>query len=150
MKVYLDTCSLQRPLDDKTQLRIRLEAEAILSVLDLAKAGRIELVSSDTLLFEVRRNPHHARREFALETIAGFTNHVELTGGIQRRAKILNQAGIQTLDSLHLASAEAAGVDIFCTCDDWFLTKAKREAMRGRNVVSPLEFAEELEKWQSQ
>jgi predicted nucleic acid-binding protein len=88
--------------------------------------------------------------EFALETIAGFTNHVELTAGIQRRAKILNQAGIQTLDCLYLASAEAAGVDVFCTCDDSFLTKAKREAMRGLNVVSPLELAEELEKWQSQ
>lgn len=28
MKVYLDTCSLQRPLDNKTQLRVLLESEA--------------------------------------------------------------------------------------------------------------------------
>ena len=27
MRIYLDTCSLQRPLDSKTQIRIILEAE---------------------------------------------------------------------------------------------------------------------------
>ena len=32
MLLYLDLCSLQRPLDDKTQLRIALEAEAVLVV----------------------------------------------------------------------------------------------------------------------
>ena len=36
MRIYLDTCSLQRPLDDRSQLRIRQEAEAILYVLELS------------------------------------------------------------------------------------------------------------------
>ena len=55
MRVYLDTCSLQRPLDDKSQLRIRLEAEAILSVLDLIKAGQLELVSPLELAEEIEK-----------------------------------------------------------------------------------------------
>jgi len=150
MKVYLDTCSLQRPLDDKSQLRIRLEAEAILSVLDLSKAGQVKLVSSDALIFEVRRNPLQARREFALETITGFSSHVELTESVRVRAETLNQVGIKPLDILHLASAEAEGVDVFCTCDDSFLSKAKREAEGEIKVVSPLELAEKLEEWKSQ
>jgi predicted nucleic acid-binding protein len=150
MKVYLDTCSLQRPLDDKSQLRIRLEAEAILSVLDLSQAGRIELVSSDALLFEIRRNPHRTRQEFALETMAEASEHIEISESIEARAEELNQAGIKTLDSLHLASAEIGEADVFCTCDDTFLNKAKRE-VRGRPmVVSPLELAEELDQWLSQ
>ena len=37
MNVYLDTCSLQRPLDDQTQIRIRLEAEAVLAIIELLK-----------------------------------------------------------------------------------------------------------------
>ena len=41
MKFYLDTCSLQRPLDDKSQLRIQLEAEAILAILMLCKDGDV-------------------------------------------------------------------------------------------------------------
>jgi len=80
MKVYLDSCSLQRPLDDKSQLRIRLEAEAVLSVLDLVKAGRIQLVSSDTLDFEIGRNPNPTRYDFASETIAGA--RFSGTGGV--------------------------------------------------------------------
>jgi len=51
---------------------------------------------------------------------------------------------------LHLASAEAGEVDFFCTCDDAFIKKAKREVRGKTKVVSPLELAEEIEKWQSQ
>jgi len=39
MKVYLDMCSIQRPLDTKTHARIAVEAEAILGVLTLCEAG---------------------------------------------------------------------------------------------------------------
>lgn len=42
MKIYFDNCALQRPLDDKSQTRIRLEAEAILSILEQCKAGNAE------------------------------------------------------------------------------------------------------------
>lgn len=52
MTIYLDTCNLQRPLDDKSQLRIRLEAEAVLSVIDLVESGSLGLVSSDALSFD--------------------------------------------------------------------------------------------------
>lgn len=150
MRVYLDTCSLQRPLDDKSQLRIRLEAEAVLSVLDLARAGHLELVSSDALTYEIGRNPHRTRREFAQETAAAASHVIELSEPITQRARKLNRAGLATLDSLHLAFAEAGKVDFFCTCDDSFLKKAKREVRGRTKVVSPLELAEKLETWQSQ
>ena len=29
MRIYLDTCSLNRPMDDKSQLRVALEARAL-------------------------------------------------------------------------------------------------------------------------
>lgn len=37
MTIYFDTGSLQRPLDDKSQLRIALEAEAILGLITLVE-----------------------------------------------------------------------------------------------------------------
>ena len=147
MLVYLDTCSLQRPLDDKSQLRIRLEAEAVLSVIDLAEAGALELLSSDALRYETTRNPHPARKQFVWEVLAGASAHVGFSERVETRAKVLNQTGIDTLDSLHLASAEEGEADFFCTCDDAFLQKAKREANDETRVVSPLELAEELETW---
>ncbi|HZF38148.1 MAG TPA: hypothetical protein VE715_04960 [Blastocatellia bacterium] len=70
MKVYLDTCSLQRPLDDQTQMRIRLETEAVLGIIALIENDDLELVSSEVLLFESRRNVDATRREFAMEVLA--------------------------------------------------------------------------------
>ena len=51
--IYLDTCSIQRPLDNKLQPRIFLEAEAILTRLSLVEAGELGLLSSDVLKFEI-------------------------------------------------------------------------------------------------
>ena len=70
MKIYLDMCSIQRPLDTKTQPRIAVEAEAILGVLTLCEAGQVELMTSDTLVFELERNPHSVRKEYALKVLA--------------------------------------------------------------------------------
>lgn len=149
MIVYLDTCSIQRPLDDKSQLRIRLEAEAVLSIIDLAEAGEIDLLSSDALAFENERNPHPTRQQFGFEVMNEASKHVALSEAIEVRAQTLNQAGIKPLDALHLASAVEAGADYFCTCDDSFLNKAKRQDTAAATVVDPLELAEEIEQWQS-
>ena len=43
MRVYLDNCSFNRPFDDQSQLRIRLEAEAKLYVQQELREGRLEL-----------------------------------------------------------------------------------------------------------
>ena len=39
MRLYLDVCCLNRPFNDRTQARIRLEAEAILTVLSRIVQG---------------------------------------------------------------------------------------------------------------
>jgi len=52
MKLYLDNCAIQRPLDDKAQIRIALESEAILGIISLVKDNEIELVLSDILEYE--------------------------------------------------------------------------------------------------
>jgi hypothetical protein len=50
MRIDFDMCSLQRPLDDKSQLRVHLEAEALLGIIEFCESGQAELVSSDALL----------------------------------------------------------------------------------------------------
>ncbi len=146
MKVYLDTCSIQRPLDDQTQIRIRLEAEAVLGVIALIEQGSLELVSSEASLFETRRTADMTRREFALEILAKAAHFVQVDNDVQSRAKDLNAKGMMALDALHLASAESAGADYFCTCDDKLLKKAKRLCATGLKAVSPIELLEEIEK----
>lgn len=144
MKIYLDMCSIQRPLDSKTQPRIAVEAEAILGVLTLCEAAQIELMSSDTLLFEVGRNPHPVRKEYALKVLAKAVAFIATDSDVEERARIFQAEGIKPLDALHLASAVIAKADYFCTCDDRFLKQAKATDTGQTKVVSPLELITEV------
>lgn len=49
MKIYFDNCCLQRPFDNKSQIRIRIEAEAILSIIELIEEGKFELIISSVV-----------------------------------------------------------------------------------------------------
>lgn len=120
IKIYLDTCSIQRPLDTLTQTRLRLEAEAILGVLAQVKAGNVDLISSTVLELEIMQNPVTVRKEHGEQVIAQATAIVLIDTSIEQRATYFGQAGVKAMDALHLAAAEAAGVDYFCTRDDRF------------------------------
>jgi predicted nucleic acid-binding protein len=145
VKIYLDTSGLQRPLDNRTQLRIAVEAEAVLGLIGLLEAGEVELVSSDVLLFESRRNPRAERREYALAVLEKAASFVQLDETIEKRARDFEATGLKPLDALHLASAEAAWADYFCTTDDELLKRGRTIAGLKSRVVSPVELIEELE-----
>ena len=44
MLIYLDTCAVQRPLDDRRPLRIRVEADILLAVIAAAEVDHLELM----------------------------------------------------------------------------------------------------------
>ena len=144
MKIYLDTCSIQRPLDSKNQIRILLEADAVLGIIALCDAGQVELVSSDALLYETRRNPNPVRKDHALAILDKANTIIAINDIIEKRARLFVERGIRPLDALHLASAEAAGVDYLCTCDDRFLNKAKQMSDLSIKIISPVALIEEL------
>jgi predicted nucleic acid-binding protein len=143
-RIYLDTCSLHRPLDDRSQARIALEAEAILAVLALCENNTLTLVSSDVIAFEVNQNPHPQRKIFVTGIIEQAQEVFTLTQEITDRAKGFEQQGIKAIDALHLATAEAANVDFFCTCDDRFYRRTKDVSSLAIRVVTPLELAQEV------
>ncbi len=145
MTVYLDVCSIQRPLDTKDQARIAVEAEAVLAVVSLIEAGIVELISSEPLLFEASRNPDQTRREYVLEVLGKATQFVRLSEEIERQARTFTEAGLKPLDALHLASAEISKAEFFCTCDDKFLKKAKAMDNLTVRAVSPIELIEKAE-----
>jgi len=145
MKIYLDNCALQRPLDDKSQTRIRLEAEAILSIFDECRSGSIDLVSSETLEFEIEKTSLEIRRTYAESALELATSNVVVNDNIENRASKFVSLGIKPMDALHLASAEEAEADYFCTCDDRFYKRAKSVSGLATVVVTPLELIEELD-----
>lgn len=120
-KIYLDACSIQRPLDNKSQLRIVLEADAVLGILSLVETNKVDLIASEILLFEINRNSNQIRKEYALEVGSKAKGFVEINPGIQKRSRYFSEFGTKPLDAVHLACAEEAQVDYFCTADDGFL-----------------------------
>jgi len=145
VKVYLDMYAIQRPLDTPDQIRIVLEAEAILGILLLCETRQLALVSSDALRYELEQNPLPARKEYARAVLRLAHTHVPLSEEVRERASQLTELGFKPLDALHLASAEAAQVEYFCTCDDRLLSKAKKATGQRIKVVSPLELVQEIE-----
>lgn len=61
MLVYHDICCFNRPFDDQSQLRVRLEAEAKLSIQEKIRAGSIKLAWSYMVDFENTANPFEER-----------------------------------------------------------------------------------------
>jgi len=146
MKIYLDNCALQRPLDDKSQIRIRLEAEAILSVIGILETHNFELVTSEALEFELEQTPRKARIAYGRSVLENADLRVEINEGIEKQARNFVNSGIKPMDALHLASAEVANVDYFCTCDDRFLKRARKINKLSFEIVTPLELIELLSK----
>lgn len=126
MRIYFDNCCLNRPFDDLRDNAVRLEAEAVLSIIDFCESGGWSFFGSDVLLDEIREMPEADRREkvILLYSLAKF--NIELTEKIVSRAKELERFGIKAYDALHLAGAEAGAADVLLTTDRNFIKAAKR------------------------
>ena len=62
MRIYLDNCSLNRPFDDQSHIRIRIETEAKLYLQEKIKKLEIELIWSYILELENDQNPFEEKR----------------------------------------------------------------------------------------
>ncbi len=144
MRIYLDACSLQRPLDDRGQPRINVEAEAMLTILALVESGNLELLSSEVLEFELAQIPDVARQARAREMLKLAGQVLKVTDEIEAQADTLVKAGVKPIDALHVATASSTKADYFCTCDDPLLKKARKLKTLETKVVSPLELIAEV------
>jgi predicted nucleic acid-binding protein len=127
MRVYLDACCLSRLTDDQSQARIREEAEAVEQVLVGVRRGTVELLSSEALDDEVRRNPSMDRRVEAQTTLSLAATIIKIDEDMALRAQSLVGLGYGPFDALHLAAAESAGADALLTTDDRFLKRTARK-----------------------
>jgi hypothetical protein len=71
MKIYLDVCCLNRPFDDQTQHRIRLESEAVIAILDCCQSKDWQLVGSEVIDFEISQTPDANPLKWLTEVIEG-------------------------------------------------------------------------------
>jgi hypothetical protein len=147
VRVYLDLCCLKRPFDFQEQPVIRLQTEAVLSILALP-SDTVELLQSQALVLENSLNPNQARREavalWLSEAVAIAPNETDLSVRINE----LVAKGFKSFDAFHLASAELSGVAVFLTVDLPLLRLAARLSAELHVPVSdPVHFIEEISQW---
>ncbi len=144
-KIYLDTCCLNRPFDDQTQERVRLESEAVLAILSRIEKGEWEWIGSEVLSDEIEQIPD-VQKLSRTKLLSGFIRqNVEIGEAETERAKELQKEGFQVFDALHIACAETAKVDAFLSTDDRLLKLAKRLTNKLRvHVENPLLWVEEM------
>jgi predicted nucleic acid-binding protein len=127
MKIYLDACCLNRPFDDQSQNRIRLEAEAIVIIMNRMHNKEWEWIGSDVLVAELENTPNIEKRNYLSELSECVHTNVTLTENEIIRADELENIGFKSFDAMHIACAESADADVFLTTDDKLLKNAQRE-----------------------
>jgi predicted nucleic acid-binding protein len=145
MKVYLDACCLNRPFDDQSQPRVRLETEAISLILGKLHEREWDWAGSEMLLYEVGQNPDLENRQRVLSYASLAHQIVETNDKVLRRAEELEKSGFDSYDAIHLASAELAKIDVFLTTDDQILKVAHRKQnLFSFTVENPVKWLEEV------
>ena len=144
MRVYLDMFCYNRPYDDQSQLKVAMETQSKLHIQNLIKQGKLDLVGSYTLDYEVSRNPYEMRKQsiiqFIRENMKAYVG-AERAGIIGSVAAEIMKTGVKEKDSYHVAAAIYAGCDYFISTDRRLL-KFKSDRIK---LVTPIEFVTETE-----
>lgn len=146
MKIYLDVCCLNRPYDDQSQDRIRLESEAVIAILRHIELGEWFLVSSAIVSYEISRTSDEERKRRLYLAVRKASEYVPVGRKTQFRAgELKHQLGIRTYDALHIACAEIGGADVFLSTDDKLVKAPKRNSQATNiRVENPLNWLQEV------
>jgi len=125
MLIYLDLCCFNRPFDDQSQSRIRLETEAKLAIQQHIRDGRHSLIWSHILEYENSLNPFIDRRESIHEWRKYSAVNVTHSDLLVNIANDFIRSGIKEYDALHVAAAITANAELFITTDDRLVKKLK-------------------------
>jgi predicted nucleic acid-binding protein len=144
-RIYLDVCCLNRPFDQQSQARIRLETEAILEIINYCQAGTWTLITSNVLEAEISQTPNQERIE-NVKKILSIAKIKVLSGDwLQKRSSQLQKLGFASYDAAHVASAERASSDIFLTTDDRLVRKSHAFAQLLKvQVNNPLQWLAQI------
>ena len=143
-KIYLVNCVLNRPFDDQSQERVRLETEAIILLLSRVERKEWTWLGSQALEIEIDKAPDAEQQSRLRRVIEFVGSTVEIGEKELERANELQKAGFVGFDAVHLACAESGKADVFLTTDDRLLKRAKRLAKKLRvKVENPLDWMKE-------
>ena len=143
MRVYLDNCCFNRPFDDQSQIRIRLESEAKLKIQEEIQNRNLELIWSYILDYENGKNPFQERKYRIKEWKKYAIADIEESPSLIQMANAINEKGISKIDSLHIACAIISKCDYFLTTDDKVLKLST--VVSEITVDDPIGFVKEVQ-----
>lgn len=116
--IYLDTNAYSRPFDDQTQMDIQAEANAFLEIIAGVKTGKLFLLGSDILDFEVH-NVISAEKRSKIEDYLNLCHkHLVSSEEVLNLGKqIQADCHLRARDALHIASAIIGQARYFLSCD---------------------------------
>jgi hypothetical protein len=145
LTVYLDLCCLNRPFDDQTQLRTRLEAETITPILARIRTDEWQWLTSGAVAFGLDAGPTGTRRQWIEQLLRLAIESVPISPPVSERSRQPVALDARALDALHPACAESGGADVLLTTGDQFLRTARRNAARPRvHVPNPVSWLHEV------
>jgi hypothetical protein len=143
LRIYMDACCFNRPMDDQYQNRIRSETDAIRTILHKCKYGSWVLVGSDVLEYELNANPIYKKMEKSFSFYLIANERGRMSDEVRNRAKEFAKMRLAAFDSLHLAMAEFSDVDVLLLVDDDFI-KMSAKTNAKVTVMNPVDWLMEV------
>jgi predicted nucleic acid-binding protein len=145
MRIYLDVCCLNRPFDDHMQDRVRLESEAVLTILRRGQTEGWIFQRSEVMDIEISKIPDDERKEKVILLSSILQSYIMVDEETEKRAMELEELGFKPFDALHIACGERGRADVLLTTDDELLRKAlqNKEILKIR-VENPVRWLMEV------
>jgi hypothetical protein len=138
-RIYLDVCTLCRPYDDQSRLRIRLETEALYLILQYIQNNQYTMMVSPVHFKEVEAIQDMIERVEVTAILHKYGSHPLCDlNEVCKRAESLYAQRLGIADAAHVAFAEASS-DVFITCDGKLLKKCRKITVKVE-TMNPVEF----------
>ncbi|MCL2162729.1 MAG: PIN domain protein [Betaproteobacteria bacterium] len=139
LRLYLDLCCFNRPFDDQSQLKVKLETEAKLAIQERILDGVYELAWSYIMDFENAQNPFPVKMSSIADWKVFACACASENDNVIYFAESLASKGIKSCDALHISCAVEMLCDYFVTTD----RKLLNTPVEGITIISPTRFIED-------
>ncbi|MFT3882043.1 MAG: PIN domain-containing protein [Gemmatales bacterium] len=141
----MDVSCLNRPFDDLSQPRVKLEADAVDAIIEKREQFLWELVSSEMVIREISIMADDERRRRVMLMLEACHSIIPIDEGIVDRAFEIKAMGFRSADAAHVAAAEANQAGLLLTCDDKMVKLARRHSSKLKvEVRNPLSWLQEV------
>lgn len=126
MRLYIDVCCINRPLDDQSQSRVRLEADAVETILQMCSDGAHKWVVSPFMDAETARIPDAVRHGIVSGMLRFAGDHAVVDAPCVALAQRLIEGGLHAMDAAQVAAAQLSCCNGYLTTDDRLLEVTER------------------------